>query len=455
MSKPSQTPANRDAFVSSLGILLAMTGSAVGLGNLWRFPYLVGENGGAAFIIVYLLCVVFICMPIMVCEFIIGRRSQSNAFGAYKKLGGKKGWQAAGLLSVLAATCILSFYSVVGGWSIRYMLMAFGLRFTTGGGIEPEGVFNTFVSGTWSPIFYTLAFLLCTGAIIIAGVKNGIEKFTKTLMPVLFILMVILAVRSMTLPGASEGVKYLFKPDFSKFSGSSAIAALGQAFFSLSLGCGTILTYASYVPRSENILKCGAKTTVLDTLFALIAGCAIMPAVFAYGISPGQGPGLVFVTLPAIFAELPAGGIAAILFFISLFLAALTSAISLLEVVIAFLIEECKMRRAAAVAVSMSAFVVLAVLCSLSQGPLSHVKLFSLNIFDIFDYVSSNILMTFGALLAVLFVGHRLSRADIIDEISSGGIHRIPAGLFKAFYFIIRWAAPVVIIAILIAGLLG
>lgn len=451
----NQTSAKRDGFVSSLGILLAMTGSAVGLGNLWRFPYLVGENGGATFIIFYLVCVIFICMPIMVCEFIIGRRSQANAFGAYKRLGGDKGWKVAGLLSVLAAAFILSFYSVVGGWSIRYLVLACGLKFTAAGGVQPETMFNSFVTSTWAPIIYTLIFLACTGIIIVAGVKNGIEKFTKALMPVLFVLMVILAVRSMTLPGAGEGVRYLFKPDFSKFTASSAIAALGQAFFSLSLGCGTILTYASYVPRKENILKCSAETTALDTLFALIAGCAIMPAVFAYGISPGQGPGLVFVTLPAIFSELPAGGFAAILFFVSLFLAALTSAISLLEVVIAFLIEECNMRRPVAVGVSMSVFVVLAVLCSLSQGALSHVKIFSLNIFDLFDYVSANVLMTFGALLAVLFVGHKLKRADIQDELSSGGIYGIPGGFFKVLYFIIRWAAPAVIIAILIAGLIS
>ena len=451
----NQTSAKRDGFVSSLGILLAMTGSAVGLGNLWRFPYLVGENGGATFIIFYLVCVIFICMPIMVCEFIIGRRSQANAFGAYKKLGGDKGWKVAGLLSVLAAAFILSFYSVVGGWSIRYLVLACGLKFTAAGGIQPETMFNSFVTSTWAPIIYTLLFLACTGIIIVAGVKNGIEKFTKALMPVLFVLMVILAVRSMTLPGAGEGVRYLFKPDFSKFTASSAIAALGQAFFSLSLGCGTILTYASYVPRKENILKCGAETTALDTLFALIAGCAIMPAVFAYGISPGQGPGLVFVTLPAIFSELPAGGFAAILFFVSLFLAALTSAISLLEVVIAFLIEECNLRRPVAVGVSMSVFVVLAVLCSLSQGALSHVKIFSLNIFDLFDYVSANVLMTFGALLAVLFVGHKLKRADIQDELSSGGIYGIPRGFFNVLYFIIRWAAPAVIIAILIAGFIS
>ncbi len=451
----NQTSAKRDGFVSSLGILLAMTGSAVGLGNLWRFPYLVGENGGATFIIFYLVCVIFICMPIMVCEFIIGRRSQANAFGAYKRLGGDKGWKVAGLLSVLAAAFILSFYSVVGGWSIRYLVLACGLKFTAAGGVQPETMFNSFVTSTWAPIIYTLIFLACTGIIIVAGVKNGIEKFTKALMPVLFVLMVILAVRSMTLPGAGEGVRYLFKPDFSKFTSSSAIAALGQAFFSLSLGCGTILTYASYVPRKENILKCSAETTALDTLFALIAGCAIMPAVFAYGISPGQGPGLVFVTLPAIFSELPAGGFAAILFFVSLFLAALTSAISLLEVVIAFLIEECNLRRPVAVGVSMSVFVVLAVLCSLSQGALSHVKIFSLNIFDLFDYVSANVLMTFGALLAVLFVGHKLKRADIQDELSSGGIYGVPRGFFKALYFIIRWAAPAVIIAILIAGLIS
>ena len=454
MSKNPSTE-KRDSFASSLGILLAMTGSAVGLGNLWRFPYLVGENGGAAFIIFYLVCVVFICMPIMMCEFILGRRSQANAFGAYKKLAPGTGWKHVGMLSVLAAAFILSFYSVVGGWSIKYLVMACGLRFTASGGLQSEAVFNSFVTSDIAPILYTLAFLACTGIIIVAGVKNGIEKFTKALMPVLFVMMVILAVRSMTLPGAGEGVRYLFKPDFSKFSASSAIAALGQAFFSLSLGCGTILTYASYVSRKENIMKCSAQTTLLDTLFALIAGCAIMPAVFAYGISPGQGPGLVFVTLPAIFSELPAGGVAAIVFFFSLFLAALTSAISLLEVVIAFLIEECKLRRPAAVAVSMSVFVVLAVLCSLSQGSLSHVKIFSLNIFDLFDYVSANVLMTFGALFAVIFVGHKLSRSDIEDELTSGGLYRLPRGLADVLWFIIRWAAPAVIIGLLVAGLIS
>jgi NSS family neurotransmitter:Na+ symporter len=454
MSKPGATE-KRDSFASSLGILLAMTGSAVGLGNLWRFPYLVGENGGATFILFYLICVVFICLPIMMCEFILGRRSQANAFGAFKKLAPGTAWKHVGMLSVLAAAFILSFYSVVGGWSIKYLVMACGLQFTVPGGIQSEPMFNTFVTSTWAPIIYTLIFLACSGVIIVAGVKNGIEKFTKALMPVLFVLMVILAVRSMTLPGAGDGVRYLFKPDFSKFTATSAIAALGQAFFSLSLGCGTILTYASYVSRSENIVKCSAQTTLLDTLFALIAGCAIMPAVFAYGISPGQGPGLVFVTLPAIFSELPAGGFAAIIFFVSLFLAALTSAISLLEVVIAFLIEECKLRRPVAVAVSMSVFVVLAVLCSLSQGALSHVKIFSLNIFDLFDYVSANVLMTFGALFAVLFVGHKLKRSDIEDELTSGGRYRLGRGFANVLYFIIRWAAPIVIIGIIIAGLVS
>ncbi|MBO6067830.1 MAG: sodium-dependent transporter [Bacteroidales bacterium] len=451
----NQPSEKRDTFASSLGILLAMTGSAVGLGNLWRFPYLVGENGGAAFILVYLLFVVFICLPIMMCEFILGRRSQANAFGAFKKLAPGTPWKHVGMLSVLAAAFILSFYSVVGGWSIKYLVMACGLKFTSPEGILSETMFNSFVTSTWPPIIYTLIFLACSGIIIVAGVKNGIEKFTKSLMPVLFVLMVILAVRSMTLPGSGEGVRYLFKPDFSKFTAASGIAALGQAFFSLSLGCGTILTYASYVSRSENIVKCSAQTTLLDTLFALIAGCAIMPAVFAYGISPGQGPGLVFVTLPAIFSELPAGGFAAIIFFVSLFLAALTSAISLLEVVIAFLIEECKLRRPTAVAVSMSVFVVLAVLCSLSQGVLSHVKIFSLNIFDLFDYVSANVLMTFGALFAVIFVGHKLKREDIEDELSSGGRYRLPKGFASALYFIIRWAAPVVIIGLLVAGLIS
>lgn len=433
----------RDSFGSSFGVLVALIGSAVGLGNLWRFPYLMGENGGAAFIIVYLCFALVICLPIMICEFVVGRRSQSNAFGAFKFLAPGTKWKNVGLLNVLASAVVLSFYSVVGGWSIKYLVLAFGQKFTMSGGEASEAIFNSFVGKTYESIMYTLFFLLSTGAILVAGVKKGIEKFAKVMMPLLFVLMIVISVKSMTLPGASEGIKYLFKPDFSKFTASSAMAAMGQAFFSLSLGCGTVLTYASYVSKKENIVRCTSLTALFDALFSLIAGCAIIPAVFAFGISPGQGPGLVFVTLPAIFAELPAGAFIGILFFISLFLAAITSSVSLLEVVIAFLMEERKMKRKAAVDLSMAIFAVLAILCSLSD-----------KLFNLFDFVSSNILMTLGALFVVIFVGQKMSKIDFEDEISNGGQIVLKRGFLRFLYFIIRFVAPIIVVGILLAGLI-
>ena len=433
----------RDSFGSSFGVLVALIGSAVGLGNLWRFPYLMGENGGAAFIIVYLCFALVICLPIMICEFVVGRRSQSNAFGAFKFLAPGTKWKNVGLLNVLASAVVLSFYSVVGGWSIKYLVLAFGQKFSMSGGEASEAIFNSFVGNTYESIMYTLFFLLSTGAILVAGVKKGIEKFAKVMMPLLFVLMIVISIKSMTLPGASEGIKYLFRPDFSKFTPSSAMAAMGQAFFSLSLGCGTVLTYASYVSKKENIVKCTSLTALFDTLFSLIAGCAIIPAVFAFGISPGQGPGLVFVTLPAIFAALPAGAFIGILFFISLFLAAITSSVSLLEVVIAFLMEERKMKRKAAVDLSMAIFAVLAILCSLSD-----------KLFNLFDFVSSNILMTLGALFVVIFVGQKMSKIDFEDEISNSGQIVLKRGFLRFLYFIIRYVAPIIVVGILLAGLI-
>lgn len=433
----------RDSFGSSFGVLVALIGSAVGLGNIWRFPYLMGENGGAAFIIVYLFFALVICLPIMICEFVVGRRSQSNAFGAFKFLAPGTKWKNVGLLNVLASAVVLSFYSVVGGWSIKYLVLAVGQKFSMSGGEASEAIFNSFVGNTYESIMYTLFFLLSTGAILVAGVKKGIEKFAKVMMPLLFVLMIVISIKSMTLPGASEGIKYLFRPDFSKFTPSSAMAAMGQAFFSLSLGCGTVLTYASYVSKKENIVKCTSLTALFDTLFSLIAGCAIIPAVFAFGISPGQGPGLVFVTLPAIFAALPAGAFIGILFFISLFLAAITSSVSLLEVVIAFLMEERKMKRKAAVDLSMAIFAVLAILCSLSD-----------KLFNLFDFVSSNILMTLGALFVVIFVGQKMSKIDFEDEISNSGQIVLKRGFLRFLYFIIRYVAPIIVVGILLAGLI-
>jgi len=440
----------RDSFGSSFGVLVALAGSAVGLGNLWRFPYLVGENGGAAFILIYLLFVCLLGLPILLSEFIIGRRSQAAARGAFMRLAPGSRWPVAGTLAVICCTMILSFYSVVGGWGIEYLVKALRFEFTSGGGEELSSLFSTFTASSWKPLVCHTVFLLATALIVVFGVKNGIEKFSKVMMPLLFVIMIGLAVRSLTLPDAGDGIDYLFRPDWSKVSADTFLAALGQAFFSLSLGSGMVITYGSYVSKKENIVKLGLQTATADTLFALIAGCAIMPAVFAFGISPGEGPGLVFITLPYIFGQLPLGGLIAVLFFLALLLAALTSSISIMEVIVAFCIEEFKLKRKSAVGLCFAVLWILGCLCSLSLGLLGDWKLFGKTIFDLFDYVSANILMLIGALLVVVFVGWKLGRKEIHDELTNGGTLHLPAWFINLLTFLVRYLAPAAILAIML-----
>ena len=442
----------RDSFRSSLGVLLAMAGSAVGLGNLWRFPYLVGENGGAAFIVIYLIAIVVLCIPIFISEFMIGRRAKANVFYACKNLSPRKGWGIIGVFCLLAIICSLSFYSVVGGWSVNYLGRAALFQFTGSDNAgELETMFSNFVQNPWKPLVAHTIFLVLTSLIVILGVQKGIEKFSKVMMPLLFLIIILLAIRSLTLEGSAAGVEYLFKPDFSKITAQTVIAALGQAFFSLSIGCGTIMTYGSYVSDDENILKCSAGTVISDTLFALIAGCAIMPAVFAFGISPGEGPGLVFITLPRIFSQMPLGGVIALAFFITLLLAALTSSISLLEVIITYAVESLKMSRKKAVISSFSLFWILGAFCSLSQGKLSDFTIFGKTLFDFFDYISANILMLGGGLLVVLFLGWELGGKVIKEELTNHGKINYAPRFVNAFIFMVKFVAPITIITILLA----
>ena len=446
---------SRDSFGSRFGALVAMAGSAVGLGNLWRFPYLVGENGGAAFIIIYILLSFVICLPIFISEFVIGRRSQKNAFAAFRDLSGGSAWRWVGLFTIIVPLVVLSYYSVIGGWSVEYLLKSVSFSFT---GEASQSVFHSmftdFVSSTWAPLIAHTAFLLVTTLIVIVGIKDGIEKFSKVMMPLLFFMVVAIAIYSMTLPGASAGLDYLFNPDFSKITGKAIAAALGQAFFSLSLGFGTIMTYASYVSKKENIMFQSAATAVSDLMFALIAGMAIMPAVFAFGLNPQSGPGLVFETLPFVFGQMPAGGVVAILFFLALLVAALTSSISMLEVAVAYLVEEKKFSRLWACVVLFAVCWVVGAICSLSFGPLSDIKIDGGNIFDFFDNLSSNILMTLGSLLTVLFVGWRLKKTDVYDEFTNGGTLSRNARLFGVLWFLIRYVCPLAIAAIFISGLI-
>lgn len=445
----------RENFSGRFGVLVAMAGSAIGLGNLWRFPYMVGTNGGAAFIFVYILFVFLLSLPILFSEFIVGRRSQTNAFGAIRILAPGSHWKWVGVLSIVTPMIIVSYYSVIGGWSIEYFFKSCTFGFTEYvTNEELDNMFNAFISSRWAPLFGHTAFLALTAFVVMGGVKSGIERFGKVMMPILFVVVVLIAVRAMTLPGAVDGIRYLFKPDFSKIDAGVCASALGQSFYSLSLGCGTMITYASYVKKTENIVSSGVSIAVFDLLFALIACCAIMPAVFAFGLSPQEGPSLVFKTLPFIFSKMPLGGIVAILFFFSLLVAALTSSISMFEVGVAYFVEEKKLSRLLSCVVVFLITWIIGVFCSLSFGPLSSLKILGNTIFDFFDKLSANWLMTLGSLFIVLFVGWKLSPSDIRDELTNGGQIASNNRLFPVILFFIRFIAPAAIAIIFLSNIL-
>ncbi len=446
----------RDSFGSRFGALVALAGSAVGLGNLWRFPYLVGENGGAAFIIVYILLSFFICLPIFISEFVVGRRSQRNAYSSFRDLSDGTWWKYVGVMTIIIPLIVTSYYSVIGGWSVQYLLKSLTFSFTIGETqSQMSSMFSEYVSSPWLPLIGHTIFLGISVLVVGAGIKGGIEKFSKIMMPLLFVIVLGIAIYSMLLPGASQGLDYLFKPDFSKLTAKSCAAALGQAFFSLSIGFGTIMTYASYVDKKENILFQSTATAVSDLAFALIAGMAIMPAVFAFGLDPQSGPGLVFETLPFVFSQMPAGGAVAILFFLALLVAAITSSISMVEVGVAYLVEEKGLSRFWACLIVFCLCWSAGTLCSLSFGPLSDLKIFDMTIFDFLDYTSSNVLMTLGSLFTVLFVGWRLKKTDIYDEFTNGGSLRLNVRIFGILWFLIRYIAPVAVLMIFIFGIIG
>ncbi|MBR5296419.1 MAG: sodium-dependent transporter, partial [Parabacteroides sp.] len=359
---------NRVTFGSKIGVILATVGCAVGLGNIWRFPYMLGSNGGAAFLLVYLLCILLLGLPVMITEFFIGRHTNRNAAGAFKELAPGTKWSLIGYNGVLAAFLILGFYSVVAGWTLEYVLEAFtgSLRDKTATDFATD--FNNFSTSIIRPIIWTVTFIILTHVIIISGVKSGIERASKVMMPLLFLFLIILGMRSITLPNASEGLTFLFQPDFSKINSSVILSAMGQAFFSLSIGMGCLITYASYFKKETNLQATALQVTILDTLVAILAGIMIFPAVFSFGITPTAGPELVFITLPNVFAQLPMGNVWSIIFFILLALAALTSTISMHEVATAYVHEEHKMSRGKAAWVVSIGTIILGILSSLSFG---------------------------------------------------------------------------------------
>jgi neurotransmitter:Na+ symporter, NSS family len=443
----------RDTFSGKLGIVAAAVGSAVGLGNIWRFPYVTGENGGGAFLLIYLLFILAIGFPVMLAELSIGRRAQRNALGTFKKLAPGKPWYLVGLMGIVAAFLILAFYSTVAGWTLEYLFQSFTNSFSGKNADMLAQSFEAFHTGTFRPLLWQMIFMFLTAYIIYSGVKNGIEKYSKILMPVLVVLILVVSVRSLTLPGASEGLKFLFRPDFSKITWSSVLVALGQAAFSLSIGMGTLITYGSYVRKDNNLTSIAFTVSMSDTFIAILAGVMIFPAVFAYSIDPAAGPGLVFVVLPNIFAQMPGGFIFAILFFLLLAIAALTSTVSILEVVVAYFSEELKMTRSKATLLGAIAISMLGVFATLSFGPLKGVVIFGKSIFDWFEFIAANILLPLGAICIVVFVGWYLGGKVFRDEISSNGMYR--AKLAGVLIFILKFLAPLAIAMVFVYGLMG
>lgn len=436
----------RGGFGSKFGLLMAAVGSAIGLGNIWRFPYITGKYGGGAFLFIYLIVVALIGIPLMISEFIIGREGRSDAIGSFRKLAPKEYWYISGVLGVLAAFFILSYYSTIAGWSLEYVVKSVTNSFAGQSSESINNMFVEFVSHPIKPVIAQIVFMAITGAVVATGIEEGIEKVSKIMVPVLFLIIIILDIRALTLPGAMEGMKFLFKPDFSKIDSTVVLGALGHAFYTLSLGMGIIITYGSYIDEKENLGSSALQISIMDTAIALMAGIAIFPAVFSYGVDPTSGPGLVFITLPNIFNQMPGGYIFSVLFFLLLALAALTSTISLMEVVVAFLVDSLKMARRKASLLAFGSITSIGIFSTLSQGPLSDIKIFGNDILDFLDGITANYFLTTAALISVIFLGWFYSRDKVENQLTSNGRYKI--AYTNLYYLMIKYVVPVAIIFI-------
>lgn len=442
----------RDGFGSKLGIIAAAAGSAIGLGNIYRFPCEVGENGGAAFLLFYLIVVNLLGLPVMLSELVIGRRSQSNSVGAFHKLAPNTKWPIVGYMGVLCGFLIFAFYSTVSGWTLEYIVKSVTNSFHGKDLATIESEFAAFHDMGWRNVMWQGIFIFLTGFVVFRGVQNGIEKTAKVLMPLLLGILIILGIRSMTLPGAKEGLSFLFRPDFSKITGKVMVEALGQGFFSLSLGMGVLITYGSYVKKEDNLTSTAFSVVIADTAIAILAGLVIFPAAFSFGVKPEAGMGLVFNTLPMLFNQITGGYWFCLIFFVLLAIAALTSTISLLEVLVAYLSEEMHLKRTWATVIACAGTMVLGVFASLSLMSETPFAVAGHSVFDIMDFLSSNILLPIGGVLIVIFVGWRLGKQKFFEEVTNEGALKAP--LKRIIFFIIRYLAPVAIAIVFISGLI-
>ncbi|AMW34624.1 sodium-dependent transporter [Haematospirillum jordaniae] len=439
----------REHWGSKLGFILAAAGSAVGLGNVWKFPYLVGQNGGAVFVITYLVLALTIGAALILAELALGRAAQKDPVGTFANLRGGA-WSLAGYLGVLSGFLVLTFYSVIGGWTLAYVVkMVDGSLMETG--LDLTGTFNGFVSNSVEPLIYHALFMLMTVLVVLRGIGSGIERCNKFLMPALFLILVFLAVRAVTLDGAAAGVDFYLRPDFSKFSGDTLVAALSQAFFSLSIGLGILITYGSYLDRSQNIQRSTLWIIVLDTGVGIFAGLIIMPAVFAFGIEPGAGPGLTFITLPGIFQQITGGVLFGTAFFVLLLFAALTSSVSLLEVPVAYLMDELQLSRKTAVLVLGGVAFLIGIPSSLSFGVMSDMTLFGMGFMDLLDYLTTKLMIPAGGMAVCIFAGW-IVWPRMQTEVSNDGTLAFP--LSTIWGWVLKVVAPASIAMIMVYGFL-
>lgn len=449
MQKVNQEIKDRDQFGSKWGFVLAAAGSAVGLGNLWRFPKEVGSNGGGAFVLLYLFFIIILGGSMVLAEFVIGRRGKGSAVECYSKVSKKFKW--VGYLGMVAVIVLLSFYAIIGGWTISYTFKALTGGLSNLKPYELGGLFGQLVSNPTQLIFNQVLFLVATAFIVAKGIAGGIERYCKVLMPLLFVLLVILAFRSITLPGAMAGVVWYLKPDFTAINSSVIVGALGQAFFSLSLGTGGMVTYASYLNSKEHLGSTAISVTIADTCVALLAGFIIIPAVFAFNLEVGAGPGLVFITLPQVFASMPLGNVFAVVFFFLLFVAALTSSIGMLEVGVAFMEERMNMPRQRVAWIAAFIVFVLGVPPLMSFGAWSHITVGGKNILDMYDYFVSNLSIPLVGLLTSILLGFVWKKEDTMEEVTSGGAYQ--SRLYDIWYLLIKYVIPVILFVVYLQAL--
>jgi len=436
---------SRDHWATKFGFVLAAAGSAIGLGNIWRFPYRAGQYGGGAFVLAYIISVIIIGIPIMIAEFIIGRSAQRNPVGAFKKLRRSRFWPLVGWLGVLSGFTILSYYSVVGGWILKYIWESIFHFFQQG---TSGMVFNGFLSNPLEQVLWHALFMLITILIVLGGVTSGIEKWSKVLMPSLLLILFVLMINSLMYPGAGEGIRFILKPDFSKLTRAGILEALGHAFFSLSLGMGAMLTYGSYLDKETNISSSALEIVILNTIYALMAGLMIFPIVFTYDVDPQVGPGLFFITLPEVFARMPAGQIVAIFFFLLVAFAAITSAISLLEVVVSFFIDELNWSRKKADFTMGTVIFLLGVPSALSWSRLKGFTIFgNRDFFDSLDFLATNYMLPIGGFFIAIFAGWILTHGEKEAEIKriENTFH-----FYDIWHFLVKYLSPLAVFIILL-----